>query len=116
MANWNTLHIFGFGDVQVITKDGGATKKASTLTTLQAVIDNVWNKKPADNKIAKEFHAINIFENMFADWQPKEPNVKGFRTSLVDLNTTLIQALVDEVLMVVPPLVVQAVPTIKNKN
>ena len=111
MANWNTLHIFGFGDVQVITKDGGATKKASTLTTLQAVIDNVWNKKPADNKIAKEFHAINIFENIFADWQPKQPKEKGFRTPFAELDATLIQALVDEVLMVVPPIVEQAVPT-----
>ena len=34
MANWNTVHIFGFGDVQVINKDGGKTKKASDLTQL----------------------------------------------------------------------------------
>lgn len=99
MANFNTIHIFGFGDVQVITKDGGATKKASELTTLQPVIDNVWSKKPADSKITtKEFHAINIFEGMFSDWQPKEPKVKGFRTPIAELDGALIEALVAEVL------------------
>ena len=33
MTEFSTLHIFGFGDVQVILPDGsGATKKASDLT------------------------------------------------------------------------------------
>jgi hypothetical protein len=99
MANWNTLHIFGFGDVQVITNDGGATKKASELTKLQPVIDNVWSTKPTDSKItSEEYHAINIFEGMFADWQPKEPKVEGFRTQYDQLDNAKIQALVDEVL------------------
>jgi hypothetical protein len=100
MANFNTLHIFGFGDVQVITNDGGATKKASDLTTLQPVVDNVWSKKPEDSKItSKEFHAINIFEGMFSDWQPKEPKVEGFRTPFTELDAALIEALVAEVLV-----------------
>jgi len=98
MANWSTLHIFGFGDVQVISKDGGATKKASTLTKLQAVIDNVWSTKPTDNTSTKEYHAINIFEGMFADWQTKVPKEKGFRTEYSKLDDSLIQQLVDEVL------------------
>lgn len=103
MANWNTLHIFGFGDVQVITEDGGATKKASELTALQPVVDNVWSKKPADSKITtKEYHAINIFNDIFSDWQPIEPKVEGFRTPFAELDSTLIQALVDEVLAPVP--------------
>ena len=117
MANWNTLHIFGFGDVQVITKDGGATKKASELTTLQPVIDNVWSKKPADSPITtKEYHAINIFEGMFSDWQPKEPKVEGFRTPFAELDATLIQALVDEVLAptVVTPVVEKKTTTKKG--
>jgi len=102
-ANWSTIHIFGFGDVQVIAKDGGATKKASDLTKLQAVIDNVWSFKPVDNPITKQYHAINIFEGMFADWQSKEPKVKGFRTEYSKLDNAAIQALVDEIL---PPVVV----------
>jgi hypothetical protein len=98
MSNWSTLHIFGFGDVQVISKDGGATKKAATLTKLQSVIDNVWSTKPIDNTSTKQYHAINIFEGMFADWQTKVPKEKGFRTEYSKLDNSLIQQLVDEVL------------------
>lgn len=98
MANWNTLHIFGFGDVQVITADGGATKKSADLTKLQAVIDNVWNTKPTDYVGTKEYHAINVFESMFSDWQPKTKDEKVFRTQYAQLDAVAIQELVDEVL------------------
>ncbi len=64
-ANWNTTHIFGFGQIQVIAKGGGNSKNASDLTNLQAVIDNVWSLKPEDKEgevpRTKEYHAINIF-------------------------------------------------------
>ena len=98
MANWNTLHIFGFGDVQVITEDGGATKKAADLTKLKVVVDNVWAQRPADHVGTEEYHAINIFEGMFSDWQVKVKGEKGFRTEYAELDEVTIQALVDEVL------------------
>jgi len=98
MANWSTIHIFEFGDIQVIAKDGGKTKKASGLTKLQAVIDNVWAQKPTNNTGTKEYHAINIFDGMFADWQPKVHGEKGFRTEYGALNALALQQLVDEVL------------------
>lgn len=98
MSNWSTLHIFGFGDVQVVAKDGGKTKKADTLTKLQAVIDNVWDNKPEDYKGVKEYHAINIFDGMFADWQSKAKDDKGYRTEYSKLNIAAIEELVAEVL------------------
>lgn len=98
MANWNTLHIFGFGDVQVIAKAGGKTKKATDLTKLQAVVDNIWSNKPQDHTGTKEYHAINIFEGMFADWQSKTKGEKGYRVKSDSLDLQIIQQLVDEIL------------------
>jgi len=98
MANWNTLHIFGFGDVQVIAKEGGKTKKAADLTKLQDVIDNVWASKPAGYAGAKEYHAINVFNGMFADWQGKTKEDKGYRVQYSSLDAVKLQALIDEVL------------------
>ena len=95
---FSTLHIFGFGDVQVIKKDGGKTKKASELTTLQAVVNNVWSKHPTDYIGTDLYHAINIFDDMFADFQAKTQGEKGFRTKYSELDATLIEALVAEVL------------------
>lgn len=113
MAQWNTLHIFGFGDVQVIAKDGGNTKKANTLTKLQAVIDNVWDNKPVDYAGTKEYHAINVFDGMFADWQPKAQAEKGYRVEYAKLDNVAIQELVDEVLFV-EPIVAAPVPKAKK--
>jgi len=97
-TEYNVLHIFGFGDVQVNKQDGGKTKKAIELTKLQAVIDNVWSKKPSNNAATKEYHAINIFNGMFADWQTKVKGQKGYRTEYSELDETLIKELVEEVL------------------
>jgi hypothetical protein len=98
MANWSTLHIFGFGDIQVITKEGGQTKKASDLTKLQSVIDMVWAQKPDENTNTKEYHAINIFNGLFADWQSKTKVDKGYRTKYDKLIAETIEALINEVL------------------
>jgi len=104
MTEFSTLHIFGFGDVQVILPDGsGATKKASDLTMVQPVVDNVWDNRPEGYTGTKQYHAINIFDNMFADWQAKVDGEKGYRVQYVDLNNLEIMALVDEVLEPVPP-------------
>lgn len=96
----STLHIFGYGETQVIGKDGetSVSKKvtSSELTGVQAVVDNVYFKKPADNTASADIHAVNIFNNMFADFQPKEG--KGFRVKWEDLDKALVDALVAEVL------------------
>lgn len=93
--SWNTIHIFWFGDVQIIGQNG-KTKKAADLTKLQAVIDNVWSKKPQDNTSQKQYHAITIFNGMFCDWQPKLKDEKGFRTKFSELNSIIIKELADE--------------------
>lgn len=96
----STLHIFGYGETQVIGQDGetSVNKKvaSSSLTGVQAVVDNVLSKKPADSTASADVHAVNIFNNLFADFQPKEG--KGFRVELTELDKALIDALVAEVL------------------
>ena len=79
-SKFNTIHIFGFGTVQVIGKD---LNVQTSITNVQAqataCIDNVWSKKPADNTATKEYHAVNIFSGMFADWQTKIAHLQQAR-------------------------------------
>ena len=96
MADFNTIHIFGFGHVQIISKDKSITKKASDLTKLQPVIDDIWAKKPSDTTNIKEYHVINIFNGMFVDWLTKSKDEKNFRLPYSDLNQTKINALINE--------------------
>lgn len=102
----STLHIFGYGEVQVIGKDGetDVNKKApaSEMVSRQAVVDNVYSFKPEDNQSPNEYHAINIFNEMFADYQPKG-NYKSWRTNWASLDKVAIDALVAEVLAYTPP-------------
>jgi hypothetical protein len=49
---------------------------------------------------------------MFADWQTKEKDVKGWRVQYPELDATLIDALVAEVQLYVEP--VQAQPETTN--
>jgi hypothetical protein len=97
----STLHIFGYGETQVIGTDGDTSvnKKVSSagLTSLTAVVDNVYSFKPVDNLSPNEYHAINIFNNMFADYQPSG-EFDSWRTEWALLDQAYIDALVAEVL------------------
>lgn len=95
MATFNTLHIFGYGETQVIKQDSNKKVSTSSLTKTQAVIDNVYSKKPQDSDASADVHAVNIFHNMFADYQPKTG--KSFRVEFKDLDAAAIDALVGQV-------------------
>jgi hypothetical protein len=104
MSTFNTIHIFGFGVVQVIGKNfNKQVPIADVQVWADACIDNVWSNKPVDNTGTKEYHAINIFNDLFADWQPNIKGEKGFRTKYDQLDSTLFDGLVTAVLNVPTP-------------
>lgn len=94
-TQFKTIHIFGYGETQVIGEDFNDKVPNSELTTVDPVVADVYSHKPADSDASADIHAVNIFEGMFADYQPKSGN--GFRVEYDKLNATLIQALADEV-------------------
>jgi len=101
----NTLHIFWYGEVQVIGTDNGeeVNKKVPTSsveTAAQAVVDDVYSKKPADNPAPNEYHAVTILNNVHADYTCKGNEYKGWRVPFEELDAALIDALVLEVLAI----------------
>jgi hypothetical protein len=104
MANsWNTLHIFGFGTVQAISDTQNVQAPISAFQAeVDAVVNDVWNNKPAGYTGPKTFHAINNFDGLFSDWLPNEPNAESFRVQAADLDQSLLDALADSVLAYVP--------------
>jgi len=104
MSTFNTIHIFGFGVVQVIGKDFNVQTAISNVQVqADACIDNVWSKKPSGNNTTKEYHAINVFDDAFADWQPKIKDEVGFRTKYEELDATLFNALAESVININHP-------------
>jgi hypothetical protein len=104
MANlWNTIHIFGFGTVQVISDTQNVQAPFQAVETeAQLVVDDVWANKPADYQGEKTYHAINNFYELFSDWLPSEPNAKSFRVNVSDLNQSLLDDLASAVLSYTP--------------
>ena len=96
MAEFNTIHVFGYGETQLISKDVNFKCSTSELSSVAAVVANVYSKKPADSDASAEYHAVNIFNDMFADYQP-QTGKEGFRVKWEDLDAALIDALVVEI-------------------
>ena len=65
VVEYNTIHIFGYGETQLIGKDLNSKVETSLLTLADAVDSNVFSKKPTDNTSTIDFHSINIFNNLF---------------------------------------------------
>jgi hypothetical protein len=104
MANpFNTIHIFGFGTVQVITDTQNVQCNiADVQAEADACIDDVWGNAPTDYTGTKSYHAINTFYDLFSDWQPNVQGDKGFRVPYSDLDSSLFEALATKVLSLNP--------------
>ena len=99
VVEYNTIHIFGYGETQLIGKGGLNDKVETSLLTLaDAVVSNVFSKKPTDNTSTIDFHSINIFNNLFADFTSKEKGAKSFRVEYNELDTDLLTSFVNEVI------------------
>jgi hypothetical protein len=91
---YNTLHIFGYGECQVITDTENKKVPTSDCPSAQAVVDMIYALKPVDNNAGTDYRAINIFNGMFADYQSPEGN---FRVDYAELDSALIDQLVSEI-------------------
>lgn len=100
---WSTIHIFGFGTTQLIAKELNKQVPSSNLTTLNAVIENIYSLKPTDIVASTDFYAINLFNDMKASVLPKNKDSKPFNVKFEDLDATLIEALRVEINAYVEP-------------
>jgi hypothetical protein len=67
-----TIHIFGYGETQINSKDLSVKVATDTLTTVTPLITGIFAKKPADNPtLITDFHAINLFGYNDVRWQVK---------------------------------------------
>lgn len=96
MAIYNTLHIFGYGETQVITDTENKKVATDSIVGVQAVVDDLYSKKPADNPSTTDYRVITILNDIFADYSDNLGN--SFRVDYSELNAALIDAVVLEVL------------------
>lgn len=57
-----TIHIFGYGETQINSKELSIKVSTDTLTSVTPLIEAIFAKKPTENPaVISPFHAINIF-------------------------------------------------------
>ena len=83
-----TIHIFGFGNTQLVSLDNTFMVKNEELTTLQPLIDAIWDLKSPEVTAEKEYNVIHIFNQRGIRWQ------SNFNI-LIDTQTDSLKDLID---------------------
>ncbi len=92
--SWNTLHIFGYGQIQLVSNTENKLVDSNLCPSTQLVVDMIYSHKPEGNSATIDFRTINIFNQLFSDYQSIEDT---FRTNYSELDIALIEQLVTEV-------------------
>jgi hypothetical protein len=98
MAQFKTIHIFAYGETQLIGGENDGKLASSTLTTQQALIDHIKGFMPAD-VLDMPYHAIHLHYGSKASYLGRGEALKektSFHVSWDQLDATLIDALSDE--------------------
>lgn len=93
----STIHIFGFGSTQLVSLQNSFMVKSDQLTTLQPLIDAIWDLKSPEVTDEKEFNVIHIFNGKGIRWQ------SNFNI-LVDVTTDSLKDLIDSLVAEMLPL------------
>lgn len=86
-----TIHIFGFGNTQLVSLDNTFMVKNEELTTLQPLIDAIWDLKSPEVTAEKEYNVIHIFNQKGIRWQ------SNFNI-LIDIQTDTLKDLIDSLI------------------
>ena len=100
MSQFNTIHLFGFGDTQIIGKETNGTLKSNTLDTLAAFVDHIKTFKPED-AVLSDYHVIHIFKGIDVRYlgkrEDRNQDKLDFTIKMADIDATLLTALVEEI-------------------
>lgn len=106
MENFSTIHVFGFGDTQIIGKDNNGMVKSTELTTLPTFIDHVKTFLPATGVTLTDYHVIHIFNSSDVRYLGKQAQDKKENTSFSvkwnQLNEVILNDLVNEIISKLP--------------
>jgi hypothetical protein len=107
MSQFNTIHLFGFGDAQIIGQDNNGTVKSDTLTNLQAFVDHIVTFKP-EEVVLTDYHVIHIFNDLDVRYLGRgtqnHQDKTDFIVKIAEVDAVLLDNLVDELVLAVTPI------------
>jgi hypothetical protein len=94
MAIYNTLHIFGYGECQVITDSENKKVPTEDCPSAQAVVDMIYALKPEGNTAGTDYQNVTILNDIFGSYSAPDGY---FRVEYSELDSALIEQLVTEI-------------------
>jgi hypothetical protein len=94
MESYNTLHIFGYGECQVITDTENKKVPTEDCPSAQAVVDMVYALKPEGNTAGTDYQNVTILNDIFGSYSAPDGY---FRVEYSELDSALIEQLVTEI-------------------
>ena len=67
-----TIHIFGYGETQLISKENNDKYPTDKLTKVTPLVDAIWGLKPAEVTGEKKYHVIHFFNYNDVRWLGEE--------------------------------------------
>lgn len=96
---WNTIHIFGYGESQVIGKEKNGKVPNSELKTIEPLLSYLAGIQQKGTKVKRDdLHALNILNNAFIDFIPKSRENKHQRFAWNELDIKQIDKFTTDVL------------------
>lgn len=95
---FNTIHIFGYGETQIIGEELNQKVDSSTLTSLTPFIDHIKSLRP-DDVIESDYHVVHVFNEsrvMYLSQSESKEEKKTFSLDFSQIDPTLLNALVQE--------------------
>ena len=107
MKQFSTIHIFGYGETQIIGKDNNGKVQSSELTSLTALVDHIKTFLPATGVTLTNYHVIHIFEGSDVRYlgvgTEDRKEETSFSVGFDQIDQTLLTALVDEIISAIQP-------------
>jgi len=107
MKQFSTIHIFGYGETQIIGNDNNGKVQSSELTNLVVLIDHIKTFLPESGVTLTDYHVIHIFEGSDVRYlgvgTEDRKEETSFSVKYDQIDITLLDALVNEVISLLPP-------------
>lgn len=105
MGQFSTIHVFGYGETQIIGGTNNGKVSSSSLTTLTPFVDHVKSFLPESGVTLTDYHVIHIFEGMDVRYLGQGLEDRTINTSFSvnwgQIDQTLLTALVDEIILAI---------------
>jgi len=106
MKQFSTIHIFGYGETQIIGETNNGEIPSSSLTTLVPFVDHVKTFLPESGVTLTDYHVIHIFEGSDVRYlgvgTEDRKEETSFSVKYDQIDITLLDALVNEVISLLP--------------